>query len=77
MVKIFFSDVAKIGKTWRQVEKRDEKMCWSKISLFLNGNSTNRSKKWYTQVIMELTTSQEHKFRFKRGQTSNQWVVER
>ena len=75
----FFSDVAKkIGKTWRQVEKKDEKKCaGQKISLFLNGNSTNRSKKWYTQVIMELTTSQENKFRFKRSQTSNQWVVER
>ena len=78
--KKIFSDVAKkIGKTWRQVEKKDEKKCaGQKISLFFfNGNSTNRSKKWYTQVIMELTTSQENKFRFKRGQTSNQWVVER
>ena len=58
-------------------KKLAEKKLVKKISLFLNGNSTNRSKKWYTQVIMELTTSQENKFRFKRGQTSNQWVVER
>ena len=64
------------------VEKSSKK-CWTKnvlvkkISLFFNDNSTSQSKKWYTQVIMELTTSQENKFRFKRGQTSNQWVVER
>ena len=58
-------------------KKLAEKKLVKKISLFLNGNSTNRSKKWYTQEIMELTTSQENKFRFKRGQTSNQWVVER
>ena len=58
-------------------KKLAEKKLVKKISLFFNDNSTSQSKKWYTQVIMELTTSQENKFRFKRGQTSNQWVVER